>query len=146
MFTIIITAVLSSIFTSLIFLLIFHKIIQPYLTLQLANIKQEAELTIAIASPQISKEIANAIEDKVTELRPELEQQVKQELDLVIAEFLPQLSKEVEQGVDNSFKKFIPTLVGSAATMPADTIIKTSSTLLNTGLSILKGVSTETKK
>jgi hypothetical protein len=146
MFTIIITAVLSSIFTSLTFLFIFHKIIQPYLTLQLANIKQEAELTIAFATPQISKEIASAIEDKVTELRPEIEQQVKQELDLVIADFLPQLSKEVARGVDNSFKKFIPTLVGAAAAMPADTLIKTSSTLLNTGLNILKGVSTETKR
>ena len=140
MFTIIITAALSSIFTALLFLLLFQRVVQPYMTNQLAHIKREAELTITLASPQISQDIADAIEAKIATLQPELEQQLRQELELMLEEFLPQLSQEIEQGMDNSFRKFIPTLVGSAAIMPAETLLKTSSSLLNTGFGILRGV------
>jgi len=146
MLTIIFTALLSSLFTALTFLYVFNNIIKPYLATQIALIKEEAETTIEQASPQISKEIADAIEAKITEMQPELEAHVKQELDQIIEEFLPQLSKEVEEGVDNSFKKFIPTMMGSAATMPAETLIKTSSTLLSTGIGILRSVTPDVKK
>ncbi|QUM77636.1 hypothetical protein HWV00_16210 [Moritella sp. 24] len=146
MLTIIFTALLSSLFTALTFLYVFNNVIKPYLATQIALIKEEAETTIEQASPQISKEIADAIEAKITEMQPELEAHVKQELDQIIEEFLPQLSKEVEEGVDNSFKKFIPTMMGSAATMPAETLIKTSSTLLSTGIGILRSVTPDVKK
>ncbi|QFI36514.1 hypothetical protein FR932_01070 [Moritella marina ATCC 15381] len=146
MLTIIFTALLSSIFTALTFLYVFNQIIKPYITTQMALVKEEAEATINQASPQISKDIADAIEAKIAEIQPELEAHVKQELDQIIDEFLPQLSKEVEDGVDNSFKKFIPTMMGSAATMPAETLIKTSSTLFNTGIGILRSVTPDVKK
>ena len=146
MLTIIFTALLSSIFTALAFLYAFNHVIKPYLETQIALVKTEAETMINQASPQISKDIADAIEAKVNEMQPELEAHVKQELDQIIDEFLPQLSKEVEDGVDNSFKKFIPTIVGSAATMPAETLIKTSSSLLNTGFDILRSVTPDVKK
>lgn len=146
MLTIIFTALLSSIFTALAFLYVFNNVIKPYLASQIAMLKTEAEASISQASPQISQDIADAIEAKIAELQPELEAHVKQELDQIIDEFLPQLSKEVEDGVDNSFKKFIPTLMGSAATMPAETLIKTSSSLLNTGIGILKSVTPDVKK
>lgn len=146
MLTIIFTALLSSLFTALTFLYVFNNVIKPYLATQIAQIKEEADAMINQASPQISKDIADAIEAKVAEMQPELEAHVKQELDQIIDEFLPQLSKEVEDGVDNSFKKFIPTMMGSAATMPAETILKTSSTLLNTGIGILRSVTPDVKK
>jgi len=146
MLTIIFTALLSSIFTALAFLYVFNNIIKPYLASQIALVKTEAETTINQVSPQISQDIANAIEAKVAEMQPELEAHVKQELEQIIAEFLPQLSQEVEEGVDNSFRKFIPTMMGSAATMPAETIIKTSSTLLSTGIGILRSVTPDVKK
>ncbi|MDX2320155.1 MAG: hypothetical protein QNK26_06090 [Moritella sp.] len=146
MLTIIFTALLSSLFTALAFLYVFNNVIKPYLSTQIALVKTEAEATINQASPQISKDIADAIETKIAELQPELEANMKQELDQIIAEFLPQLSKEVEEGVDNSFKKFIPTMMGSAATMPAETLIKTSSTLFNTGIGILRSVTPDVKK
>ncbi len=146
MLTIIFTALLSSIFTALAFLYVFNNVIKPYLATQIALIKTEAEITISQASPQISKDIADAIEAKIAEIQPELEAHVKQELDQIIDEFLPQLSKEVEDGVDNAFKKFIPTMMGSAAAMPAETILKTSSTLLSTGIGILRSVTPDIKK
>jgi predicted PurR-regulated permease PerM len=146
MLTIIFTALLSSIFTALAFLYIFNSVIKPYLSTQITLIRAEAETTISQASPQISKDIADAIEAKIAEIQPELEVHVKQELDQIIDEFLPQLSKEVEDGVDNAFKKFIPTVMGSAATMPAETILKTSSTLLSTGIDILRSVTPDVKK
>lgn len=146
MLTIIFTALLSSIFTAVAFLYVFNTVIKPYLATQIALVKTEAEATISQASPQISKDIADAIEAKIAELLPELEAHVKQELDQIIDAFLPQLSKEVEDGVDNSFKKFIPTIMGSAATMPAETLIKTSSTLFNTGIGILRSVTPDVRK
>lgn len=146
MLTIIFTALLSSIFTALAFLYVLNNVIKPYLTTQIILIKTEVEATISQTSPQISQDIANAIEAKIAELQPALEAHVKQELDQIITDFLPQLSKEVEDGVDNSFKKFIPTMMGSAAIMPAETLIKTSSTLLNTGLGILRSVTSEVKR
>ncbi|KXO14050.1 hypothetical protein AKG98_114 [Moritella sp. JT01] len=146
MLTIIFTALLSSIFTALAFLYVFNNVIKPYLATQIALIKTEAEATINQVSPQISKDIANAIEAKIAEIQPELEAHVKQELDQIIDEFLPQLSKEVEDGVDNAFKKFIPTMMGSAAAIPAETLLKTSSTLLSTGIGILRSVTPDIKK
>jgi len=146
MLTIIFTALLSSIFTALTLLYVFNTVIKPYLATQIALVKTEAEATINQVSPQISKDIADAIEAKIAEMQPDLEAHVKQELDQIIDDFLPQLSKEVEDGVDNSFKKFIPTMMGSAATMPAETLIKTSSSLLNTGIGILRSVTPDVKK
>lgn len=146
MLIIIFTALLSSIFTALAFISVFNRVIKPYIATQIALIKTEADVMINQASPQISKDIADAIEAKIAEIQPELEAHIKQELDQIIDEFLPQLSKEVEDGVDNSFKKFIPTMMGSAATMPAETLIKTSSTLFNTGIGILRSVTPDIKK
>ncbi|GIC76042.1 hypothetical protein FMO001_07690 [Moritella sp. F1] len=146
MLTIIFTALLSSIFTAVAFIYVFNQVIKPYIATQIALVKEEAEATISQVSPQISKDIADAIEAKIAEIQPELEAHVKQELDQIIDEFLPQLSKEVEDGVDNSFKEFIPTMMGSAATMPAETLIKTSSTLFNTGIGILRSVTPDVKK
>lgn len=145
MTTILLTALLSSIFTGAVFLWIFQRYIQPYFDAQIAYIQQQADTLIQQSSPQISADIADAIEAKFNLLKPEIEAEFQLELETIINKAIPVLASEVEQGVDNSFKKFIPTLVGSAATLPAETILKTSSTILNTGLGILRSAS-EPKK
>lgn len=145
MLTILFTAILSSIFTAVAMMFVFQRFIQPYLDAQITYIKQQTELTIEKSAPQVSQQIADAMEDKFNELRPDVEKEIKQELEDLINDVLPVLAEEVEKGVDNSFKKFIPTIVGSATTLPAETIIKTSSTILNTGLGILRSA-TDVKK
>lgn len=145
MITILLTALLSSLFTGAVLLWLFQRFVQPYFDAQIAYVQQQAETLIQQSSPQISTDIADAIEAKFNQLKPEIEAEFKQELETIINDAIPVLASEVEQGVDNSFKKFIPTIVGSAATMPAETIIKTSSTILNTGLGILRSAS-EPKK
>lgn len=146
MLTILLTAITTSLFTAGALFFLFTHYVQPYIEAQIIYIKQQADLKATELSPQLGEDIANAIEDKFNELRPEVEEDMRQDLINLINECLPAISQEVEQGVDNSFKKFIPTIVGSAATMPAETIIRTSSTILNTGLGILKSVTSEPKK
>ncbi len=144
--TIFLTALLSSFFTAVFFHFIYHNVILPSLEQKITEATQQAQTLLDNASPQISQDIADAIEEKVESLMPQIRQELREEFDQMAEEFLPKLGEEVESGVDKSFKKFVPTVVSSAATMPAETIVKTSSSLINTGLDILKGVTEPTRK
>lgn len=144
--TIFLTALLSSLFTAVFFHFIYHSVILPSLEKRITEATQQAQALLDNASPQISQDIADAIEEKIESLMPQIRQELREEFDQLADEFLPKLGEEVESGVDKSFKKFVPNVVSSAATFPAETIVKTSSSLINTGLGILKGVTVPPRK